>query len=209
MFGLREAAATKRASMLAASSIARLVIWPILLAAVVLAILLVLPSGMVALPRCQGLASWLAEPLKTTGHVDLLAAIATTAGTFLALYFTVISVVASTSYSAVPRAIRLLFVDEIVGSTYLKGVAHLTAVAVFALLLNSIYSATSRLILIYCSVLGGIMVFAFIPLGQHIFAFFDARRLARTPYRDFAKWLNAATVSAPRARIPSFQKFPR
>ena len=207
MFGLREWAASEHTSLVAASGIVRVVIGPIVFAAVVLVALVLLPLAVGTLPYCGSLASWLAKPLTTTGHVDLLAAIATTAGAFLALYFTIVSVVASTSYSAIPRAIRLLFVGEIVGNTYLKGVAHLTSVTIFALLLNSTYLTTTRLIVLYCASLAGIMVFAFIPLGRHIFELFDIRKLAIAPYRDFAKWLDAATISSPRAHIPSFQKF--
>ncbi len=125
MFGMRQKIAAKGISTLAVYGIARLVLCPVFSAAVALALLIALPLGMACLPWCRGLASWLGAPLATTGHVDLLAAIPTITGAFLALYFTAISVVASTSSSAIPRATRLLFVDEVVGSTYLKAVAHL------------------------------------------------------------------------------------
>ena len=64
---------------------------------------------------------------------NLLGVVAQVAGVFLALYFTAVSVVASTVYARVPGEIRELLTKEKVGNLYIQIVALTVAVAILLL----------------------------------------------------------------------------
>lgn len=205
-FSVRQRTGSLRSSARAARAITRLAVRPTLTAAVVVSALVLLRHLPPAPGKANTLILWLsAEPDKAV-YAAVLTTVAATSGLFLALYFTALSVVASTSYAGVTPAIRSLVVDEVVGSTYLRIIAHLAAVALLALALLGLGAEPSRSVLIYSALLGAVVLFAFFRLGRHIFAFFDPRMLSRFPQREFAKYLTKATTAGRRWAVPSFQK---
>ena len=196
-----------RRSGAASYGLMRVSVWPAILAAGMLAVLTFLPGLLLALGWLRPLAELLVVKANGDIYVALLTTVAATGGAFLALYFASLSVVASAAYAALPRAIHVLAVEEKIGSAYLAFVAHITAFSLLALAVNGLGATPSRLILTYCALMATVAVFAFVPLGRHIFAFFDPRMLSRGPARDFLRSLRAATVSGPRHSRAAFQRF--
>lgn len=185
--------------------IIRLVLRPFFYALVVaLALAFVIPRIPVH-PHLEPLARLLFSEQDKRVYTALLTTIAATGGVFLALYFTALTVVASTSYAGVTDKIRRLVMLEPLGTAYFRVVAHLTAVSLLGLTILVFGGPASQALLVYAMLLGGVAIFAFFPLGLHRFKFFDPRMLLHRPQQDFVKWLKAATVSGVQWRTREFQ----
>lgn len=206
VFVEREGLAATSSAPGTAWGIIRLVLRPFFYALVVtLALAFVIPRIPVH-PHLEPLARLLFSEQDKGVYTALLTTIAATGGVFLALYFTALAVVTSTSYAGVTDEIRRLVMLERLGTGYFRMVAHLTAVSMLGLTILVFGGRASQPLLAYTVVLAGVAIFAFFPLGLHRFQFFDPRMLLHRPQQDFVKWLKAATVSGVQWRTPEFQQ---
>jgi hypothetical protein len=105
-------------------------------------------------------------------------------GTFLGLYFTTVSLVASTSYRDVPDDVRKAAMNERIGESYLGVLSILTAAAVTQSGLLACDVNPGRLNFLALVVLSTFGVFTFVPLGMRAFVFLDPIRLSETLSRD-------------------------
>ena len=115
--------------------------------------------------------------LRGSSYTSILVALAQISGIFLGLYFTAVSIVASTVYARVSTDVRALLVREKVGDLYIKLVALLGALAVLVLAKNSLGFAPNVLDLGLITILGVSAILSFVILGRRIFDFFDPTRL--------------------------------
>lgn len=136
---------------------------------------------------------------------NLLGIVAQVAGVFLALYFTAVSVVASTVYARVPGEIRELLTKEKVGNLYIQIVALTVAVATLLLGKSAFGFSINSLDMLVVMLLSIITIFSFIVLGLRIFSYFDPAKLAEYLGYDLARWFKAATPKGFQWNNPSFQ----
>ncbi len=169
--------------------------------------LIMLPGLIARIGWLESVSDWLSVHASQDVYTAVLTTVAATGVAFLSLYFTALSVVVGASSPTLSRAVHILAIEEKIGSTYLKFVAHLAVFSLLALALTSLGVDRSRSVLIYTSVCAGVGIFAFIPLGRRIFAFFDPSLLVRAPARDFIANLEEVTAVGARPLLPSFQRF--
>ncbi|MBA7627699.1 hypothetical protein ES703_35166 [subsurface metagenome] len=136
---------------------------------------------------------------------NLLGIVAQVAGVFLALYFTAVSVVASTVYARVPGEIRELLTKEKVGNLYIQIVALTVAVATLLLGKSAFGFSINSLDMLVVMLLSIITIFSFIVLGLRIFSYFDPTKVAEYLGYDLARWFKAATPKGFQWNNPSFQ----
>lgn len=104
--------------------------------------------------------------------VRLLSVITSISGLLLGLYFTAVSIVAS-SFAKLPDNVRSLLVKERVGSSYIFLLAVLTALCISvicSILLGFFPGAILITLIIIASIIG---IFSFVPLGRRTFHFFN------------------------------------
>jgi hypothetical protein len=75
--------------------------------------------------------------IKTDLYASLLSTVAQVSGVFLGLYFTAVSVVASTVYARVPGDVRSVLMREKVGTVYVRMVALLGAASILLLAMTA------------------------------------------------------------------------
>lgn len=136
---------------------------------------------------------------------ELLSVTAQIAGIFLGLYFTAVSVVASTAYARVPGEVRALLTREKAGDVYIRTVALLATVSALLLAGRALGFAPGVASLVLASILGVLAILSFVVLGVRTFHFFDPTRLVTYVARDLARWFAAATPTGFRWHDPSFQ----
>jgi len=202
-FTMRSHTRDQRESFSIFRGILRAIVVPVLFAVVFVIVLAAIDyflSPYIITSRLQFLLSLDQETSK-----NLLGIVAQVAGVFLALYFTAVSVVASTVYARVPGEIRELLTKEKVGNWYIQIVALTVAVATLLLAKSAFGSSISSLDMLVVMFLSIITVFSFIVLGLRIFSYFDPTRLAGYLGLDIAHWFKAATPKGFRWNNPSFQ----
>lgn len=138
-------------------------------------------------------------------YADLLATMIQIAGVFLGLYFTAVSVVASTIYARVQGDVRDLFVREQVGNFYIRTVALLGITATILLATKALGYAPGVLNLALTALLGGLSILSFVVLGGRVFHFFDPVPLVEYVGRDLAREIAAVTPEGFRWQDRSFQ----
>ena len=186
--------------------ISRVILWPGLLSVVVtVALIWMAKSHLIGVWA----PNWAVREPSSDTYLAVLTTTAAAAGAFLALYFTSMSVVASTAYARVTNEVRQLVLNDEVSGTYLRLIAHAGAVASLGLAAAGIGAGRSAFLMGYVAIAFGIMVLAFIKLGCRIFAFFDPDVLAQAPLRDFANAVRHATSHNPRWLHPAFQDHSR
>ncbi|MBN1189482.1 MAG: hypothetical protein JXA46_07010 [Dehalococcoidales bacterium] len=181
----------------------RAIVGPVLFAfvfVIVLAVIHYFLSPYVSASRFQFLLNIDEETSKT-----LLGIVAQVAGVFLALYFTAVSVVASTVYARVPGEIRELLTREKIGNLYIQIVALTVAVATLLLGKSAFGFSISSLDVLIVILLSIITIFSFIVLGLRIFSYFDPTKLAEYLGYDLARWFKAATPKGFQWNNSSFQ----
>lgn len=142
----------------------------------------------------------LSTPLET-----LLSVTASVSGVFLGLYFTAISVIASSVYAKVPSDIRALLLKEKVGNFYIEVLIVLTSICLVLLGYNSVGGNPGVLNLIAVTLLGCFGIISFGILGIRAFFFFDPTRLSDTIFSDLLENVRSATINGFRWSDPSFQ----
>jgi hypothetical protein len=106
-------------------------------------------------------------------HFSIVGTIAQSAAAVLALFFTAISVVASTGYAKLASDVRFLIINDDLNRRYLKLLAHLGAVSVIALVWQALGHKPSPLPTLYIGVLSVLSFLCFFALGARTFALFS------------------------------------
>ena len=119
-------------------------------------------------------------------HAALLVAGAQVTGVFLGLYFTAVSVVASTAYGNVPPELRSVLIEDEVGNVYLRLVGYTGAACLFALGALAVgYSLGPASALVF-ALLGSASILSFLFLGKRVFQFLDPEAVTNSLARDIA-----------------------
>ncbi len=139
----------------------------------------------------------------------LMGTVALTTAAILALFFTVISVVASTTYSKVATDVRSLVVNDNLNRRYLRLLAHTAAVSIAGIPIGSIHSPGTTILAGYVLALAVICILSFLPLGIRTFTLFEPASLAIYPVRQFLDSLHTVTSHGRHWLDPSFQNHAR
>lgn len=140
-------------------------------------------------------------------QLSLYSTVAQIAGVFLGLYFTALTVVASTSYRDVPAGIREVVIEERAGNVYLKVVAFTGAAALFCLIALTLGWAPGALNAILVALLSTLSVVSFTKLGLRVFSFFDPTSVAAYLAGQIIDAADASTPKGYRWSDPSFQQY--
>jgi hypothetical protein len=155
------------------------------------------------------LISWnmplMKRPLSDGAQLGLLTTLGQISATFLGLYFTAITVVASTAYAKVPGEIRSLVVQEQVGSVYFRILAQfagtvtvmLTALA-FKIPVGVLNTSVAAFLCLFS-------IFSFVILGIRAFQFFDPATLISYLNRNLSMSIHAVTSQGANWLDESFQ----
>ena len=203
LFTLRGLTHDQRESFSIFSGIFRTIIWQIISAiilVIVLASINYLLEPYIIASQIQFLNNLDQETAK-----DIFGIVAQVAGVFLALYFTAVSVVASTVYARVPGEIRELLTKEKVGNLYIQIAAFTVAVATLLLGKSAFGFSVNVLDMFIIMLLSIITIFSFIVLGLRIFSYLDPTKLAGYLGSDLERWFKAATPKGFQWNNPSFQ----
>lgn len=137
--------------------------------------------------------------------VNLISTLTQVAGTFLGLYFTAVSVVASTVYARVPGNVRSVLMQEKVGNLYIRIVALLGATGVLLLGAASMGYSPGILNTLLVTGLGVLATLSFVGLGMRAFNFLDPAGLAGYLGSDLIRHIESATPRGFRWGDSSFQ----
>jgi hypothetical protein len=131
--------------------------------------------------------------LNASSYTSLLSTIAQIGAVFLGLYFTAVSVVASTVYSEIAEDVRLLLIHEKVGNIYIKSVTFLTSVALIFLVLDvgGLTPSVFGLLLIF--ILGICSILSFVHLGRRVLYFFNPTELVVILFHDISYSIRSCT----------------
>jgi hypothetical protein len=154
-------------------------------------------------PRAARLVAVLAPDVEF--YASFTATVAQVTSVFLGLYFTAVSLVASTSYRDVPSEVRSIVLEEKVGGIYLKLLAYIAATSLILLAgitIGAPIGVANFGLLATSSVAS---VFAFLRLGLRTFAFFDPAALALQLHYQILSAARSATSRGFRYGDPSFQ----
>lgn len=185
-------------------------LWRTILLQVVLAILLV--SALELVEHCVLNVSFLGRiqllnqvQLNPDRYMSLVTVLMEVTGAFLALYFTAMTVVASTVYADVADDVRQLIIGERFGNVYFRVVALLGVVAVILAASLTLGYIPGVLNLLLTALLATFSVFSFVTLGLRALQFFNPMPLIYYLDADLVKWIRYATLSGFRWQDPSFQ----
>lgn len=138
-------------------------------------------------------------------YIGVLTTLAEVAGAFLGLYFTAVSVVASTAYSRAPHDVRALLLREKLGNFYIRIVAHAAALSFIFLTLSAFGLKASIVPFVAISGLGVIAIYSFVVLGLRAFYFFNPGTLSDAIVFDLVRQVRLATPDGFRWQDISFQ----
>jgi len=136
-----------------------------------------------------------------------LTTVASISGIFLGLYFTAISVVASSVFKTVSANLRRFFLNERVGFYYMRILAFLTVICLFLLGYILLGGTPGILITVFVIFLSGFCIFCFIQLGLNAFEFLDPTNLSDQIFDDFRKHVTSVTVKSFGCKDPRLQKY--
>lgn len=142
-----------------------------------------------------------------TVSVNMLTTMVQIAGVFLGLYFTAVSVVASTVYARVQGDVRDLLVREKVGNFYVRVVALLGVVGTILLAAYVLGYTPGVLNSTLVAFLGGLAILSFVVLGSRIFEFFNPVPLTGYVGENLAREIIAVTPEGFRWQDRSFQGY--
>ncbi|MCY3930389.1 MAG: hypothetical protein OXH70_01600 [Acidobacteria bacterium] len=155
-------------------------------------------------PRRWAGALPLGEPSAQTLRA-LLATGAQVTGVFIGLYFTAISVVASTAYDNVPPELRSVLIADRVGTFYLRVVGFTGAACLFALGALALGYSLGAGSAAAFTLLGGGSILSFLPLGRRVFRFFDPDTVTALLERDIVAAVDTVAGAGTLASDRSFQ----
>jgi hypothetical protein len=145
------------------------------------------------------------QAIAATTYDATLGGILGVSGVFLGLYFTAVSVVASTVYAHVSPNIRRVLMNEQVGNTYVGGIATLAAVSTMLLSLHAAGFPPGICELSLVLALGVPALLSFPVLGTRALNFFDPVPLASYMNRELVAQIRNASPVGLVWQDPSFQ----
>jgi hypothetical protein len=131
--------------------------------------------------------------------------IASVTGVFLGLYFTAISIVASSVFATVPSDVRELLLKEKVGNVYIRILSVLLAVSVILLGYRAFNHNPGALITLAVLLFGCFSIFGFVVLGLRVFFFFDPTTLVDSIFGDLYNNIALATIKGLKWHDANFQ----
>jgi hypothetical protein len=146
-------------------------------------------------------------PVTVDSYIGLMTTVAQAAAAMLALFFTAISVVTSTTYAKITTEVRSLIAEDDLNRRYLSLLAHTAATATAGVGLHALGLGGSSALAAYVVILSAVSLLAFLPLGIRTFALFDPSNLTGYPMRAFAQALRVATHTGRRWLDPAFQNY--
>lgn len=141
----------------------------------------------------------------TSTYAGAVGSLAEISGTFLGLYFTAVSIVASTVYVRVQGDVRSLLMRDKVGNQYIFLVALLGAISILHLGIFSFGRQPGIFNVIFILILGISSIFSFVVLSFRTFHFFDPTQLVSYLISDIIKWVGRATIGGYKWQLPAFQ----
>ena len=130
-------------------------------------------------------------------------------GALLGLYFTAISVVASTTYAKAPGGARSLVIHERVGYLYFRSLAFLTVVTTVMVATLSFHRSVGVLNTALVAALSIYSILGFVALGLQAFQLFDPSFLVPYLKQQLIKSIDAVTPAAPEWEDVSLQDYHR
>ncbi len=163
-------------------------------------------SGLIALVLVAGLSHacfiwpvldwpWAGWQLNSEAELGFLTTLGQVSAGMLALYFTAISVVASTGYATVPGDIRALIVQHQVGNFYFRMLTLFTATTIVMLTALAFGVSLGPLNLLLASSLALFSILSFWVLGQLALRLFDSTTLSQQLNHDLHGAITAATAA--------------
>ena len=143
--------------------------------------------------------------ISVTSLEVLLSIVASISGIFLGLYFTAISVVASSVFARVPGNVRDLLLKEKVGNKYIKTLAIVTSVSIILLGYRAFGGYPGVFSSLFVIVLGCLGIFCFVVLGLRAFFFFDPTQLSNALFYELNNNIRLSTVNGFRWADANFQ----
>ena len=150
------------------------------------------------------LPSWLPK-LNGDTYTNLLATITGIGGVFIGLYYTAISLVASTAYAKVPNNIRDLLAHERIGNAYMRSLSLLTVLGVFLLVGDALGYPPLALAVPIFAVWSAFAIFAFVTLGARAFDLFDPSTLSHNLFEQLQRTYNRMRAGGYKWNDPTFQ----
>ena len=143
--------------------------------------------------------------LKPEEEYGFLGTLAQVSAMMLGLYFTAVSLVASTAYARVPGDVRAMIAEEQIGNFYFSFLAQFAASAIVMLSIVSFGIPVGSLNVLWLSFLGLFSVFSFVVLGVRTFSFFDPAALVQHLNHRLVLAMDEVTPSGYKWLDPSFQ----
>ncbi|GEM_PF-1597901 len=137
----------------------------------------------------------LVKPLDSSAYEAFVAAAVGAEAIFLALFFTMVGVIASTAYSDVPGEVRQLFVRERASRIYAYTVVWALVFGVVILAASAVGYKPHALSVVAFGLLTLFSVLSLVRLGTGLFNFFDLSSLSTGLPRRFLRAAKAATVT--------------
>ena len=138
-------------------------------------------------------------------QLNFFSALLQISATLLGLYFTAVSVVASTAYARAPGDVRALIISEKVGSIYFKTLALFAGVLSLMVTALCFHWQVGLLNTLFATALSLFSVFCFVALGLRAFDFFNPAALVDHLNRGLAKSILAVQPGAYQWKDQSFQ----
>lgn len=137
-------------------------------------------------------------------HTTPLTTGAQVAGIFLGLYFTAISVVASTAYGDVPPELRSILIKDQVGRLYLRAVSFTGGACLFGIGAQALGYSLGVSSAVAFAFLGAASVLAFIPLGMRVFRFLSPEMVTSSLKNDIETAVKSVAGSGTQAHHQKF-----
>lgn len=145
----------------------------------------------------------------SAGLTTFLATVAQVTAALLGLYFTGLSVIASTAYANVSPTIRELLLDERQGRVYLRLTAFTGAYAIWMVAVTVFDVPLGRVNVALIATLCVLSLLSFVMLGRRAFRLFDPAELALAQIGEVRHEIRAAARSTLVAKEPSLQNHHR
>lgn len=138
----------------------------------------------------------LGERLDLNEYQNLVVAIIGAAGFVLAMFFSSVAVIASTSYHAVPGEIRRLFVEDRSSRLFTRSVLRTLVLGLLVLSMEIVVGRQPPVLAVVVLVtLAGFSVVSLVALGNRLFDFFDLSSLSQQLPQRFAGAIRTASVA--------------
>ena len=138
-----------------------------------------------------------------SAYFSFVAAAVGAQAVFLALFFTTLGVVASTSYADVPNDVRTLFVEERKTNLYVRSVVLALIFGISLLMIPIVTGYRFHgLAIVVFGFINAFSIFSLVKLGRTLFNFFDFATLTFPLFRQVQDGVKSASESNKRERSP-------